>query len=115
MPSLRERLPFSDRDDERKPIPGGAWSIFGDQRDSLSQLDCGWLQVYAEDAQESLDLMLQAYRIAEDASVLTPVMVNLDGFVLTHTYEVVEVPNAADVDKYLPPYKPAMKMDFEIR
>ena len=89
------------------------WSIFGDQRDSLSQLDCGWLQAYAEDAQESLDLMLQAYRIAEDASVLTPVMVNLDGFVLTHTYEVVEVPNAADVDKYLPPYKPAMKMDFE--
>ena len=89
------------------------WSIFGDQRDSLSQLDCGWLQAYAEDAQDSLDLMLQAYRIAEDASVLTPVMVNLDGFVLTHTYEVVEVPNAADVDKYLPPYKPAMKMDFE--
>lgn len=89
------------------------WSIFGDQRDSLSQLDCGWLQVYAEDAQESLDLMLQAYRIAEDASVLTPVMVNLDGFVLTHTYEVVEVPEATDVNRYLPPYKPTVKMDFE--
>lgn len=89
------------------------WSIFGDQRDSLSQLDCGWLQAYAENAQESLDLMLQAYRIAEDAAVLTPVMINLDGFVLTHTYEVVDVPDAADVNRFLPPYAPAMKMDFD--
>jgi pyruvate ferredoxin oxidoreductase alpha subunit len=59
------------------------WSIYGDQRDSLSLLDCGWIQVYAEDAQESLDLIIQAYIIAEDQNVLTPVMVNLDGFVLT--------------------------------
>ena len=89
------------------------WSIFGDQRDSLSQLDCGWLQAYAEDAQEALDLTLQAYRIAEDPTVLTPVMVNLDGFVLTHTYEVVDVPDAAEVDQYLPAYAPRDKMDLE--
>ena len=89
------------------------WSIFGDQRDSLSQLDCGWLQAYAEDAQEALDLTLQAYRIAEDPQVMTPVMVNLDGFVLTHTYEVVEVPEAAEVAAYLPPFDPAVRMDLD--
>ena len=55
------------------------WSIFGDQRDSLSQLDSGWIQVYVENAQESLDMIIQAYAIAENSEVLTPVMVNLDG------------------------------------
>lgn len=59
------------------------WNIYGDQRDSLSQLDSGWIQVYAENAQEALDLALMSWRIAEDSRVSTPVMVNLDGFVLT--------------------------------
>ena len=56
------------------------WNIYGDQRDSLSQLDCGWIQVYVEDAQESLDMVLQSYVIAENKKVLTPIMINLDGF-----------------------------------
>lgn len=89
------------------------WSIYGDQRDSLSLLDCGWIQVYAEDAQESLDLIIQAYKIAEDPNVLTPVMVNLDGFVLTYTYEPVLIPEQEDVDTFLPPYVNPYVMNFE--
>lgn len=80
------------------------WSIYGDQRDSLSQLDSGWIQVYTENAQESLDMALQAYAIAEDTRVSLPVMVNLDGFVLTHTYEAVEIPTEEEADAFLPPF-----------
>ena len=69
------------------------WNIYGDQRDSLSQLDSGWIQAYAENAQEALDLALMGYYIAENKAVSTPFMANLDGFVLTHTYEVVDVPS----------------------
>ncbi len=89
------------------------WSIYGDQSDSLSQLNSGWIQVYVEDAQETLDMVIQAYRIAEDPSVLTPFMVNLDGFVLTHTYELVSIPNQAKVDEFLPPFSTHNKMSFE--
>ena len=89
------------------------WSIYGDQRDSLSQLDSGWIQVYVEDAQEALDMIIQAYRIAEDPKVLTPFMVNLDGFILTHTYEMVEIPNIEQVDKFLPAFETPNKMSFE--
>lgn len=88
------------------------WSIFGDQRDSLSQLDSGWIQVYVENAQESLDMIIQAYAIAEHEKVLTPVMVNLDGFILTHTYESVEVPAQEDVDRFLPEFDLKQKMDL---
>jgi len=88
------------------------WSIFGDQRDSLTLLDSGWIQCYVEDAQEALDMIIQAFRIAEDPSVLTPFMVNLDGFVLTHTYELVDVPDQDMVDKFLPPFKTQNKMDL---
>ena len=89
------------------------WSIYGDQRDSLSLLDCGWIQVYSQDAQESLDLIIQAYKIAENQSILTPVMVNLDGFVLTHTYEPVSVPEQDKVDEFLPPYVNPYTMDLD--
>lgn len=89
------------------------WSIYGDHRDSLSQLDCGWIQIYVEDAQESLDMVIQAYKIAENPKVLTPVMINLDGFVLTHTYEPVDIPLKEEVDKFLPPFETPYKMDLE--
>lgn len=89
------------------------WSIYGDQRDSLSQLDSGWIQVYVEDAQEALDMMIQAYKIAEHARVLTPMMVNLDGFILTHTYEMVEIPKQEEVDQFLPPFETPNKMCFD--
>ena len=88
------------------------WNIYGDQRDSLSQLDSGWIQVYAENAQEALDLALMSWRIAEDSRVSTPVMVNLDGFVLTHTYETVEIPEQAQADRFLPPYVTENRVDF---
>jgi len=81
------------------------WNIYGDQMDSMFMLNSGWIQVYVEDAQEALDMMIQSYKIAEDPKVLTPFMVNLDGFVLTHTYEVVEIPEQDKVDAYLPPLK----------
>lgn len=61
------------------------WSIFCDHNDSLMALNSGWMQCYVEDGQEALDMTLQAFRIAEDPSVSTPIIVNLDGFVLTHT------------------------------
>lgn len=89
------------------------WNIYGDQRDSISQLDSGWIQVYVEDAQESLDMVLQSYYIAEHKDVSTPVMINLDGFQLTHTYEAVEIPSQEDADKYLPVYETENKLDLD--
>lgn len=89
------------------------WNIYGDQRDSLSQLDCGWLQVYAGNAQEALDLALMSYRIAEDRAVSLPIMVNLDGFILTHTYEQVDIPTAEQADKFLPELETDNKFDFD--
>lgn len=89
------------------------WSIYGDHRDSLSQLDSGWIQVYVEDAQESLDMVIQSYAIAENLKVLTPVMLNLDGFILTHTYELVKIPSKETVQNYLPPFSTPYKMDLE--
>ena len=89
------------------------WNIYGAQRDSLALLDHGWIQVYAENNQEALDLALMAYAVAEDERVQTPVMVNLDGFALTHTYETVEVPSPEQADAFLPPYQTKNRFDFE--
>ena len=89
------------------------WNIYGDQRDSLALLDHGWIQVYALDAQEALDLSIMAFRLAEDPAVMTPVMVNLDGFALTHTYETVDIPTQEQADRFLPPYTTSNKFDFE--
>lgn len=89
------------------------WNIYSDQRDSLALLDHGWVQVYAQDNQEALDLALMAYAVAEDARVSLPVMVNIDGFALTHTYESVEIPTQQQADEFLPPYSTANRFDFE--
>ncbi len=89
------------------------WNIYGDQRDSLSQLDSGWIQSYAENAQEALDLALMSYKIAEDKRVQTPYMANLDGFVLTHTYETVDIPTHEQADKFLPSYETDNRIDFD--
>ena len=89
------------------------WNIYGDQRDSISQLDCGWIQAYAADAQEALDLALMSYRIAEKKEVSTPFMANLDGFILTHTYEVVDVPDQEQADRFLPKFETDNKLDLE--
>jgi len=89
------------------------WNIYGDQRDSLSQLDSGWIQAYAQDAQESLDLTLMGYYVAEHPMVSTPFMVNLDGFHLTHTYEVVNVPSKEQADAFLPVFRTDNKIDLQ--
>jgi pyruvate ferredoxin oxidoreductase alpha subunit len=89
------------------------WTIFGDHRDVMAMRDAGWIQFFVESGQEALDTVIQAYRIAEDPSVMIPVMVNLDGFTITHTYDLVSVPSQAQADKYLPPYRTANKMSLE--
>ena len=89
------------------------WNIYGDQRDSISLLDHGWIQAYAEDAQEALDLAIMSFYIAEHKKVSTPFMVNLDGFALTHTYEVVDVPEQEKVDEFLPPFETDNKLDLD--
>ena len=63
--------------------------------------DSGWLQLYVEDNQEALDMVIQSFRIAEDKRVLLPVMPCLDGFVLTHTVEPVDVPQQEEIDSFL--------------
>lgn len=89
------------------------WNIYGDQRDSLALLDSGWIQAYAKDGQEALDLALLSYYVAEHKKVQTPFMVNLDGFALTHTFEKVEVPDQKDADEFLPPFETDNCFDFE--
>lgn len=89
------------------------WNIYGDQRDSLSQLDSGWIQAYAENAQEALDLAIMSFYIAEEKTVSTPFMVNLDGFILTHTYEEVDIPSQEQADRFLPKYETDNKLDLE--
>ena len=81
-------------------------SIWNDQQDSISQRDSGWMQFFAEDAQEALDFVLQAYKISENEKVLLPSMVCVDGYYLTHTVEPVDIPTQEEVDEFLPPYQP---------
>ena len=82
------------------------WNIYGDHRDSMAMRDTGWMQVYVENGQEALDAVIQAYKLAEYHRVCTPIMVCVDGFVLTHTYELVNIPAQADVNQFLPAYEP---------
>ncbi len=86
-------------------------SIWNDQQDSISERDTGWMQFFAENAQEAMDFVIQAYKISEDHEVLLPSMVCVDGFILTHTVEPVDIPSQEDVDKFLPPYEPISYLD----
>ena len=88
---------------------GGPINIWNDHSDSMSQRDSGWIQMYAETNQEAADLHVQAFAIAERLSL--PIMVCMDGFILTHAYEQIDVPNQEDVDKYLPPFTPRQVLD----
>jgi pyruvate/2-oxoacid:ferredoxin oxidoreductase alpha subunit len=87
------------------------FNLKADLSDSLSQRDTGWLQFYCESGQEVFDTVLQAYRISEQ--ILLPVMVNLEGFILSHTYEGVDVPEQGDVDRFLPPAPPRECLDVD--
>jgi len=86
-------------------------NIWNDQQDSISLRDSGWFQIYAEDNQEAVDFHLIAYRLAEDKRVMLPVMVCMDGFILTHGMETVDIPEQDKVNKFLPNYKPLYKLD----
>lgn len=88
-------------------------NIWNDHSDSISARDQGWIQLWVESSQEALDTIIQAYRITEDKGVLLPVMVNLDGFTLSHVWEPVDIPEQDAVDKFLPPFKPLYKFDIE--
>lgn len=81
-------------------------SIWNDHQDSISQRDAGWIQIYVENGQEALDSVIRSYKISEHTDVLLPSMVCLDGFILTHTVDPVDIPNAEDVKNFLPDYEP---------
>ncbi|MGB9834600.1 MAG: transketolase C-terminal domain-containing protein [bacterium] len=81
-------------------------TIHNDIQDSLAARDTGFVQLYAEDNQEALDMHIQAFKIAEDHRVLLPVLIGMDGFILTHSFEPVSLPTQEEVDEFLPPYKP---------
>lgn len=86
-------------------------NIWNDEQDSVSLRDSGWIQLYAENIQEAADLHLVGYRLSEDKSIMLPVMVCMDGFILTHGMETVDIPRQEEVDKFLPAYKPLYKLD----
>lgn len=86
-------------------------SIWGDHSDIMAERDSGWIQLFAETGQEAFDLTIQAFRIAEDERVSLPVVVNIDGFTLSHVIEPLVVESQEDVDRFLPPFKPIIQLD----
>ncbi len=100
------RHPVVMGDINRAMAPG--WTIWSDQNDSLSQRDTGWIQFYCSSNQEVLDTTIQAFKVSE--ALYIPSMVVLDAFSLSHTYEVVDVPDQAKVDAYLPKFKPYARL-----
>jgi pyruvate ferredoxin oxidoreductase alpha subunit len=90
---------------------GAPLSIWNDMQDSISLRDAGWLQFYAEDNQEATDLHFIAYKVAEDPAVQLPALVCFDGFILSHTYEPIDMISQEQVDMFLPKFNPAEKLD----
>ena len=88
---------------------GAPINIWNDHSDSMSQRDSGWIQLYAESNQEAVDLHIQAFRLAEELSV--PVMVCMDGFILTHAVEQLDLPSQEQVDAFLPRFEPRQVLD----
>jgi pyruvate ferredoxin oxidoreductase alpha subunit len=84
-------------------------NIWNDQQDAVSLRDTGWILLFVEDNQEAVDAHVQAFKIAEE--LMIPVMVCMDGYVLTHTWEPVEIPSQEEVDEFLPPYRPRYRLD----
>ncbi len=102
-------LPIVLANVNRAVAPG--WSIWADQTDSLAQRDTGWIQLYCESNQEVLDSVMMSYRLAEQ--IMVPVMLTYDAFFLSHTSEIVDVPEPDEVDGFLPPYVPDFKIDVD--
>src|ERR1035441_4570683 len=88
---------------------GAPINIWNDHSDAMAVCDSGWMQLFAETNQEAADLHIQAFRLAEELSM--PVMVCVDGFILTHAVERVDIPDQDAVDAYLPPYEPVQVLD----
>lgn len=88
---------------------GAPINIWNDHSDTMAVRDCGWIQLYAESNQQAVDLHIQAFRLAEQISM--PVMICVDGFILTHAYERVDIPTQTQVDEFLPPYEPRQVLD----
>jgi pyruvate ferredoxin oxidoreductase alpha subunit len=88
---------------------GAPINIWNDHSDAMSQRDSGWIQLYAETNQEAVDLHIQAFRLAEELSL--PVMVCMDGFILTHAYERIDLPTQEQVDAFLPPFHARQVLD----
>ncbi|AET65569.1 pyruvate synthase subunit PorA [Methanothrix harundinacea] len=86
-------------------------SIWNDQQDAMAAREAGWIQIYAENVQEAMDLTPQLYKISEDPKILTPSMACMDGFILTHVYEPVEFLDIEKVREFLPPYRPEDVLD----
>ncbi len=101
------RLPVVMANVNRAMAPG--WNIWNDQTDSLAQRDTGWIQIYCETNQEVLDTVLMAFRLAETVDL--PVMLVYDAFILSHTYEPVEIPDQKEADRFLPSRKAKFKID----
>ena len=89
-----------------RPISSPGKAVECDHSDTMTGRDLGWIQLYVQSNQEALDTIIQAYRIAEDQKVLLPIMVCIDGFYITHTTEMVEIPAQSGVDKFIPEYVP---------
>ena len=103
------RLPIVMAEVNRALAPG--WNIWMDQTDSLAQRDTGWIQFYCEDGQEVLDTTLMSFFLAERVNL--PVMVVLDAFFLSHTFEPVDIPDQEQVDRFLPGFEAKIEVDVE--
>lgn len=89
----------------------GVWNIWAEQTDTLAQRDTGWIQIYCESSQELLDGVIMAYKLAE--KVMLPVMIAYDAFFLSHTTEIVDIPDPEPVDRFIPPYIPPVQLSFD--
>ncbi len=85
-------------------------SIWNDHSDVMSIRDCGWIQFFAENGQDVYDQVFCAYRLAEDKGVLLPVIINMDGFTLSHVIEPIELIDQEKIDQFLPPYQPVLRL-----
>ena len=88
-------------------------NIWNDHSDIMAQRDTGWIQTFAENGQEAVDLTLHAFRVAEDPRVSLPMISNLDGFILSHVIEPITVPDPDEVKRYLPDFVPSHRLDVE--
>jgi pyruvate ferredoxin oxidoreductase alpha subunit len=86
-------------------------SIWNDHSDTMSIRDCGWIQFFVENGQEVYDHVFVSYRLAEDKKVLFPVIINMDGFILSHVIEPIELIAQEKIDQFLPPYQPLHRLD----